>query len=298
MALIGFGEVAAVFAAILASSAWPGNLSVGLASRAPSAATSRRLGVAGLDPMPIEVAVRGADLVVSLVPPAAAVTAAADVLEHLAPPGLLVDLTSTGPETAALIAAAASRRGVDFVKGSLLGPVPILREALPIVVAGAAAGRAEAWLRAVGFKEVLALEAPSDAAALKMVWSVVSKGLIALLAESLTAAHRLGMLDHARSLVRSQLGFYGSDQMVARLLGSNAAAGSRRVDEMNDVARTLRALDLPPFTVPSTIAWLETLAALLERPVSGAGEDPVAVLVNDISKRLHVGAGEPRIKEI
>jgi 3-hydroxyisobutyrate dehydrogenase-like beta-hydroxyacid dehydrogenase len=90
--------------------------------------TARLAEQAGLELLPdLQTAVTEADVVLSVVPPAAAGAVAADLVracEGSESAPLLVDLNAIAPETARGIAATAAERGLDVVDGSISGPPP------------------------------------------------------------------------------------------------------------------------------------------------------------------------------
>ena len=100
----------------------------------------------------------------------------------------------------------------------------------------------------------------SKSSSIKMIRSVMVKGLEALLVESLTAAHRAGVEDRViESLGES---FPGLDWRgkAGYHLGEVALHAARRADEMEEVADTLREIGVPPTMAEATAKKLRVCA--------------------------------------
>lgn len=250
--------------------------------RAASAATRRRLADAGITAGSDAASVAGADVVLSLVTPDAARQAAESVAHHLTPGARYVDLNSISGPTARLVGAAVERHGGAFVDGAMMGPLPLLKLTVPIRLSGPGAETFHREAGRYGLRtSVLSLRA-GDASSLKMLWSVVTKGTIALLAESLVAAHRLGLVEPLAQHLAEEYGNTGAPRMVMRMLRSSMASGERRVTEMREAARTLDDAAVPAWTVEATIRWLSALSG-----VQPAGEPAdVAQVLAAISEAI------------
>ena len=171
-------------------------------------------------------------------------------------------MTSIDPATATELQTVLADRGVRVAKTAILGPIPVTGTATPLVVGGDGAAVAERMLRALGFQDVTTHPEVTTPAVTKVLWSIVSKGLTALYAESLVSARRFGAEDALLALLRSQLGFMGSDAMVTRLLLSNVQAGERRAHEVAAAGATVQRAGVASHTAEATRFWLRRLASL------------------------------------
>jgi len=286
--LVGFGEAGVVFANVIAGSGWGGDLLVSFADRAPSRATVRRVERIGLERVDLDEACRRSDLVLSLVTPSSALDVAGAFARRATRALTFVDLNSVGPDAASTMEAAFSPTEASFVKGAILGPVPLQESDVPMVLGGPSAVAVARTLRTIGFGSVAVRGSVVDPAIVKMLWSVVSKGVIALYAEALVAAERLGLAETMLELMRLNLGVFGEDAMVERLLVSSIGSGERRVVEMREARATLTSVGVEAHSVTATIAWLEALAALQggwsdARPAS---EAPTSVELTEVVRSL------------
>lgn len=256
--LLGFGEAAAGFVA--AGLPFGAHVSVYVpADRPPSNATQQRLRahglIATLDPSDVT----RASVVVSLVTPDAATDVAEGVAPFLRPGAFYVDMNSISGEAAVCIAAIVEGRGARFVDAAVMGPVPLMKLQVPIWLSGTSAEEFHALAATRGLATAVISSRAGDASSLKMLWSVMTKGTIALLAESLTAAQRLGLLEPLLGLLKQEYGNTGTPAMIMRMLRSTAVSGGRRLEEMGGARRTLDAAGVPAWTVEATMRWIAAL---------------------------------------
>ncbi|HYC65480.1 MAG TPA: DUF1932 domain-containing protein [Reyranellaceae bacterium] len=115
----------------------------------------------------------------------------------------------------------------------------------PMLVAGEDAAPVVDWMNANGFVATLLGPKPGSASSVKMVRSVIMKGLEALGVEALVTAERQGIL-------KEVLGCLGDvDSMsvsgtIAMLVQTHIVHAERRWEEMGLVARTLRETGVDP----------------------------------------------------
>jgi 3-hydroxyisobutyrate dehydrogenase-like beta-hydroxyacid dehydrogenase len=284
---LGFGEAAS---ALLAAGFGNGaRVSVCLpAGREPSMATQQRLRTHGLTAILDPSCVSAADVVLSLVTPDAAVDVATTVAPFLRPGAFYVDLNSISGQRAADIATLVEGRGARFIDAAVMGPVPLMKLRVPIWLSGGAAKDFQMSRTLQGLNVSVISLRPGDASAIKMLWSVMTKGTIALLAESLTAAHRLGLLEPLLSLIEQEYGNTGSPAMVMRMLRSTAASGGRRLVEMQEARRTLDTVAVPAWTVDATLRWI---AALNGMPGVSDGQT-VPEVIGALSEALRIPLGK------
>jgi 3-hydroxyisobutyrate dehydrogenase len=115
----------------------------------------------------------------------------------------------------------------------------------PMLVAGADVEPVVGWMNQNGFVATVLGPKPGSASSVKMVRSVLVKGLEALGVEALVTAQRQGILDEV-------LGCLGdADEMtlsgfIAMLVQTHIVHAHRRWEEMGLVARTLRETGVDP----------------------------------------------------
>ena len=259
LALIGFGEAGATFAG---AAGWAGDVAVWdlLPSRCELASRAglRACGSAGE-------ALVGASLVLSLVTADQALAAAREAAPLLAPGAIWCDMNSVAPETKRLGAQAVESGYVDV---AVLAPANPARMAVPLLLSGAMADRARSALLAIGFTNARVVSPEiGKASAIKMIRSVMVKGIEALTAEMMLAADAAGVgeevlasLDAAeKPRPWSDRAAYNIERMVTH--------GMRRAAEMEESARTLEALGVNPVMTMGTVLRQREMAGRTDRLV-------------------------------
>ncbi len=254
MAFVGFGEAGQAFCGGLQPQA------ARAYDRAPLADRYAAAGVAGgSDPA---AALEGAGLVFCLVTADQALAAAETCAPHLTPAALWLDGNSCAPATKRRAAAVIAAAGGRYVDMAIMAPVHPLRHRTPVLLAGPDACAAAAVLDTLGMAASVVAGPVGAASAIKMIRSVMVKGVEALTAECFLAARRAGV-DAAviGSLAASDPGIdwpaqgaYNLERMMVH--------GARRAAEMAEVAATLRELGLPDRMARATMDWQAQIAAL------------------------------------
>jgi 3-hydroxyisobutyrate dehydrogenase-like beta-hydroxyacid dehydrogenase len=131
----------------------------------------------------------------------------------------------------------------------------------PALASGAAAEELAALLRSLGMDVVAIGDQPGQAAAQKLLRSVVLKGMAALLIETLRAAEAAGVERWLWQNLVEQ--FTSADEAFAvRLLEGTARHAERRIHEMEDVVELLEELGQDPAMSAATREVLASVARL------------------------------------
>jgi 3-hydroxyisobutyrate dehydrogenase-like beta-hydroxyacid dehydrogenase len=246
IAFIGFGEAAQSIAGGLSGrkaarlSAYDLRFQDTSASTGLRAIASQR-GVEALDNI---ADIASADVVLSLVVGAATKAVAAQAAPHLSSNAIFIDLNSVGPDTKALAAKEIETGSGSFVEGAVMARVPPYAEKVPILVAGKRASEAADRLNALGMNLEAVGDTTGQASSLKMIRSVMIKGVEALLIEALSSAERAGVTERILDSVGET--FPGLDwrQIADYYLSRTFEHGARRVTEMTEAAETIESLGL------------------------------------------------------
>ncbi len=211
-----------------------------------------------------------AELVLCLVTADQAVAAAQRCAPLLKPGTLWLDMNSVAPGTKRDAAQAIEAAGGRYVDVAVMAPVLPARLGVPLLAAGPHAEAAADALRAYGFTKV-AVSGPKvgDASAIKMIRSVMVKGLEALTAECVLAAERAGV---SQAVLASLDASWKEQSWAARAdynLDRMLAHGTRRAAEMEEVAKTLEDLGVDPAMTRGTIERQRELGALGLTPPEG-----------------------------
>jgi L-threonate 2-dehydrogenase len=159
-----------------------------------SAATVDRARTAGMEDVSPQT-IAAADLILSIVPPGEAVALAKGLVSSLSESRhkpVFIDCNALSPKTKAGVAATLAETGCDFIDGAIIGAPPHPGQKGPrLYVSGDQNGRASV-LGGLGL-DLRQIDGPiGAAAALKMSYAGISKGLTAIGAAMLLAASRSG----------------------------------------------------------------------------------------------------------
>ena len=251
---IGFGEAGQAIAAGLREagvermSTWDILLpqSAGEKLRQAAAASGVRCAGSAAD------AVRDADMVISAVTAASSIAAAQSIKPHVAGRPFVLDINSVSPgrkqETAKLLGDAAR-----YVDVAVLAPIHPARHKTPMLIAGADAEAVAPKLAALGMRLSIAGTEIGAAAAIKMVRSVMIKGIEALTLECFLAAARAGVVEEVAASMKNNYPGLDWGKIVPYNLERMASHGERRAAEMEEVADTLRELGVEPLMTAATV---------------------------------------------
>jgi 3-hydroxyisobutyrate dehydrogenase-like beta-hydroxyacid dehydrogenase len=213
------------------------------ASRERGARTRQRAEEIGLeDARTLEALARRAEVIVSVLPPHAAVEVARAVAA-LRFAGLFVDANAVSPETAREIGRIIERGGGRFVDGGIIGPATRQPGAARLYLSGPEAA-AVAPLLAAGPVRAITLDAPVGAAsALKMAFAGWNKGMQALLMAIRALAAAEGV--DGALLAEWDISMPETRARSERAVHDNTRKAWRFVGEMEEIARTLAQAGLP-----------------------------------------------------
>jgi 3-hydroxyisobutyrate dehydrogenase-like beta-hydroxyacid dehydrogenase len=254
VALVGFGEAGEAFAR---AQGWRGE------SRGWDVLPERRAAMAACGVETADTAQEAlADraFLLSLVTADSALDAARDYAPLLPEGALWCDMNSVAPGTKREAAAAIEALGGRYVDVAVMAPVD-LGMAVPLLVSGPHALAAQPLLEALGFADVRVVGGEvGRASAIKMIRSVMVKGLEALSWECSAAAEAAGVFDEVMaSLVASEKAI-GWAERVAYNRERMETHGARRAAEMEESARTLQGLGVEPVMTRGTVE-LQRMAA-------------------------------------
>jgi len=253
VAFVGFGEVASAFGAAIAAR--------GLEVRAFD--VRARPPLAGVRLLPLAQALRDASVVLSTVTTSVAPEAARQCAPHLGEGQLYVDLNATGPEAKLEIERLVSPTGAAFVEGAILGAVGVSGANTEILLGGPHAKDAERLLAdQLGLNARFYSETVGRASTFKMLRSVFSKGLEALLIEFLVAGERAGIREDLWREVTELTARHPFAHSASNWVRTHATAHARRRVEMQQVAGVLRGLGLEPVMTAATEKFFERSARL------------------------------------
>ena len=201
-------------------------------------------------------AVQGVAVILSLVTADEAINAARETALSIEPDALFLDMNSVAPDTKRISATAIAAAGGRYVDVAVMAPVHPARLSVPLLVSGPHAEDGATALRHLGFANVRVVGGDiGQASAIKMIRSVMVKGIEALTAEMMLAAAAAGVTEE----VLASLGAdwpakadYNLERMTVH--------GLRRAAEMEESVKTLEGLGIDPVMTRGTVIRQRAMA--------------------------------------
>jgi 3-hydroxyisobutyrate dehydrogenase-like beta-hydroxyacid dehydrogenase len=189
--------------------------------------------------------VQDKDLVICAVTAAQDVAATRSITAGLPKDSYVLDLNSVSPVTKRECAQIIDDAGGRYVEAAVMSPIAPKRIRSPVLLGGPHAAEFLAVAKALGFSAARVVsEEVGQASATKMCRSVIIKGLESLLAESLLTARHYrvenDVLDSLRDLLKSP----DCTALAHYMIGRSIEHGTRRAEEMREVAATVRSAGL------------------------------------------------------
>lgn len=243
VAIISPGEMGCAVGKALKS----GGLRVVASLAGRSELTRMRAKDAGIEDIPeISDLLEEADLVLSIVPPSAAIGIAREVASVMKNSGHLpayVDCNAISPNSTRLVGLAISEAGGDYIDAGIIGPPPGKGKPPRFYVSGKKAGIMNE-LDGMGIDVRLIGKEVGRASGLKMSYASLTKGTLALQTAVIIAAEALGLTEELRKeLLFSRESLYREIESGTRRLPS---VSSRFMGEMEEIAATYSAVGVSP----------------------------------------------------
>lgn len=228
----------------------------------------------------------GVDLVFSAVTAENSAVVAAEV-GAIAHEGMLfIDLNSVSPGQKRQ-SASCFKSADRYVDLAVMAPVQPLGLGTPCLASGPAAREAYAILSAIGMNVSVVDEIVGNAAVIKMIRSVMVKGLESLTYECLASAHVAGVLPQIVDSLDKSFPAMNWRSAAAYNISRMLDHGVRRAAEMREAAKTVAELGLDPVASLATAKHQQRLGEL-ERPGNfGPGlEEMLELITGGICKGI------------
>ncbi len=183
-----------------------------------------------------EEAVADADVVFSLNSSTVSVKVARQVAEHLKPGAIFCDLNTGTPSLKKNLAEIMPTG--SFVDVAVMKPVPGLAEKVPLSVAGEGARKFMELFGDLDMDLSYVSDVAGEAAARKLLRSILAKGMASVVIDTLWAAKELGLEDWAIDEINREFDT-NSSKTVKRYLDGTQQHAKRRSVEMADVLEML-----------------------------------------------------------
>jgi 3-hydroxyisobutyrate dehydrogenase-like beta-hydroxyacid dehydrogenase len=235
-------------------------------------------------------AVAETDVVIAAVTAASSLEAARSVEPHLKNNPYYLDINSVSPgrkqDTEKLLGSKAR-----YVDVAVIAPIHPLRHKTPLLTAGPHADAVGPLLDELEMKFSIVPGGTGKAAAIKMIRSVMIKGLEALTLECFLAASRADLLEEVTKSLKNNYPTLDWTQIADYNIERMASHGERRAAEMEESAVTLRELGLEPLMVDGTVKRQREMGAIGKnesvRETLHSGRAEMLKAITAVSKKKH-----------
>lgn len=214
-----------------------------------------------------------AEIIFSAVTSSSALDAARQTAPFLDARHVYADINSVSPARKREIADVIAATGAAFVEVAVMAPVEPYGHRVPMLLGGPVAATFADRLAPFGMRmQVLGTSQIGTAAAVKMCRSIVVKGLEALLCECVLGAHEYDAAEHVFASLQESYPGLNWKELADYTMGRVVVHGERRAREMEEVAETLRAMDIEPIMADATARrqdWSAKLGLRSQFPPEG-----------------------------
>lgn len=201
------------------------------------------------------------DIIIVLTPGKSALPALKKIRKYLRPDHLYVDASSNSASNMEK-AAAMIGNAAKFVDASIMGPVDLMGIKVPFAASGPHAATFRDLMVPHGMVINVVGVNPGDASAMKLIRSVLMKGLAGLLLETMEAARRRNILDEViedSSVTFNDIPF---QKIIKRYVGGTAVHCERRIHEMKECLELLHDMGSSDRNTRNTIAMLRDMVKM------------------------------------
>lgn len=202
-----------------------------------------------------------ADIVFCTVTADQAVIAARDYAPHVQQGTLWCDLNSCAPKSKQTSAEIITTAGGRYLDVAVMAPVYPKQNMVPCLLSGPDADAIAPMLQALPMSVRVMGDGIGRASSIKMVRSIMVKGLEALTAECTLAAVAAGVADEVFPSLKSGHPKLDVPERAAYNFERSLVHGKRRAAEMDEVAKMLTDLGLPNGMADATADWQRALSS-------------------------------------
>ncbi|TGP18222.1 MULTISPECIES: NAD(P)-dependent oxidoreductase [unclassified Mesorhizobium] len=194
--------------------------------------------------------VASVDIVLSCVTGTAAQTVASQTLPMMRTGALFADMTTSDPGHKRQAAEQAVALGVLFADVAIMGAIALSGVGTRLLCAGSGAARASSLFSSIGSPMLIVHDgAAGDAATLKLLRSVFTKGLEALAVECLLAAERQGATERLYEAL-ADIDEVPLRDTIEAFVRTHVIHAARRMKEVEEAERQLRNAGVPVDVLP------------------------------------------------
>jgi 3-hydroxyisobutyrate dehydrogenase-like beta-hydroxyacid dehydrogenase len=219
-----------------------------------------------------------------------ALIAAEQNAPYLTPDHLYADLNSVSPGLKQSIARVIEASGARFAEIAMMAPVPPYGHKVPMLAGGNGAPEFAGKLAPFGISAEIVSRDVGTAAATKMFRSIMVKGMEALITECVLGATRYNADERVFASLAESFPGIKWKELADYMVGRVVVHGERRAREMEEVAATLREIDIEPIMAEAIVRRMDwSVEAGLKQLFRGEAPKSYREVVDAVAKKT-VGA--------
>lgn len=222
-----------------------------------------------------------ADMVVSAVYGRDAREVVLACLPHLHADAVYADYTTASAADMQAAAAAAAEQGRCFTDVAIMGAIALQGDSTPLLCAGTGAERVVELAQSCGTPARIAAGQAGDAVRLKLLRSIMTKGMESLAVEAMVAAESMGLRD-ALYDVLADIDATPLTQFMDSFARSHVSHAQRRLAEVREAREQLVQAGLEPLVLDG----VERLFDRTSRGIQTDRDQGVAPPADDVKARL------------
>ncbi len=304
---IGFGEVAYLMAQGLKKAGLSDMVAYcgGPKHKPPYSEEFRqRAGMVGVELVAaLEDLVKKSDYLFSLVTGGVSLQVAQQVAPLLDSRILYVDMNNSPSQAKEMAAVAVKARKARFVDVMIVGSPIASKHEVPLWASGDGAEEFRAAMSRYGMNIEIVSTKAGAASALKTIWQVLSKGIQALLWETILAARKVGVDLKAHPIPPQNSGDKSIDAQIEAantiyeyLVWHSGIHAARKSGEMKAIAEELRRLGIEPIMTEAASKRLATVAEFNLKEKFGA-ETPLPDASRTMTEAIERSGGLERLSD-
>ncbi len=284
---VGFGEVASIFSKEMSSKGAEIRIYDVLISQKGGLETiKKRIPNDNIQIASLEEVIINSDYVLSTVPSQFARDVAEECIEYLKPNKVYVDLNSTSPFIKIEVSKIIQSAKAIFIEGAILGAVGITGSKTHILVTGEKGKEVAEVLNRLGMNISYYSPEIGKASMFKMLRSIFSKGLEALILECLIAGKKAGIEKDLWDDIGDFMSKKPFNQIAANWIQTHVIAYERRYHEIVQVVETMKKIGVEPVITSSTKNFFRRSLSLGMKETFPEKPDSFEKVIDFISRKL------------
>ena len=260
---IGFGEVASIFSKEMSNKGAEIRIfDVLISQKGGLEIIKKRFLNDNIQINSLEEVITKSDYIISTVPSQFAKNVAKECAEHLKPNKVYIDLNSTSPFVKIKVSKIIHSSKADFVEGAILGAVGITGSKTRILTTGKKGKKVAEIFNKLGLNVSYYSPEVGKASMFKMLRSIFSKGLEALILECLIAGGKAGIEKDLWDDITDFMSKKPFDQIAANWIQTHVTAHERRYYEIVQIVETMKKIGVEPIVTSGTEAFFKRSLSL------------------------------------